>query len=163
MAEKGLTHHQVRTTALTGLSAAGSSYANHTYLEVFVGRRWRRLNYTTLGQNILDARYFGLMIHVHTFNDLSEANLAATWGTRYALGKRDEVFRHSNPYGTVSLEDHFGEHAKVPNPPRHGAQAADDRSPLLGRRPRCARERPRFPHRREVGQRPPVGPRRGVA
>jgi hypothetical protein len=117
MAEKGLTHHQVRTTALTGLTAAGSSYANHTYLEVFVGRRWRRLNYTTLGQNILDARYFGLMIHVHTFNDLSEANVAPTWGTRYALGKRDEVFRHSNPYRTVSLEDHFGEHARVPNPP----------------------------------------------
>jgi hypothetical protein len=114
---KGLRHHKVRQTILTGLSAAGNSYANHTYLEVFVGHRWRRLNYTRLGQNVLDPGYFGLMVHVHTFNDLSEAGLAATWGKRYALGRRDDVFKHSNPYRTMSLDDHFGKHADVPNPP----------------------------------------------
>src|SRR4029453_12537032 len=57
------------------------------------------------------------MVHVHTFNDLSEAGLAATWGTRYALGQRDDVFKHSNPYRTVSLDDHFGKYADGPNPP----------------------------------------------
>lgn len=112
-----LRHNQVRHTILTGLSAAGNSFANHTYLEVYVGHRWRRLNYTKLGQDVLDLRYFGLMVHVHTFNDLSEAGLAATWGTRYALGQRDDVFKHSNPYRTMSLDDHFGEYADVPNPP----------------------------------------------
>jgi hypothetical protein len=116
LAEKGLTHHEVRHTVLTGLTAAGESFANHTYLEVFVGRRWRRLNYTALGQNVLDRRYFGLMIHVHTFNDLSEAGLAPTWGARYALGKRDDVFRHANPYRTLVLTDRFGKYADVPNP-----------------------------------------------
>jgi hypothetical protein len=37
------------------------------------------------------------MIHVHTFRDLSEADIAATWGVRYAKGQRDDTFRHANP------------------------------------------------------------------
>jgi hypothetical protein len=57
------------------------------------------------------------MLKVHTFNDLSEANLAATWGRRYALGRRAEPFTHSNPYRLLEVSDHFGASAKVPNPP----------------------------------------------
>jgi hypothetical protein len=117
LAEKKLTHHRVRSTVTYGLMAAGQSYTAHTFLEVYVGKRWRRLNYTNLGQNILDPQYLGLMIHVHTFNDLAEANLAATWGARFALGKRDDVFRHLNPYRTLEVSDHFGRHARVANPP----------------------------------------------
>jgi Transglutaminase-like superfamily len=117
LVRKSLTHNEVRSTATLGLLAAGDSYANHTFLEVFVGRRWRRLNYAKLGQNILDATYLGLMIHVHTFNDLSEANLAPTWGARYGLSQRDAEFKHSNPYRTLELSDHFGRFAKVQNPP----------------------------------------------
>src|SRR5205814_1176492 len=49
--------------------------------------------------------------------DLSEANLAATWGMRYARGQRDEVFRHNNPYRLMEVSDHFGKYARVPNPP----------------------------------------------
>ncbi len=116
LAEKGLTHHGVRTTVHNAAIMTGNGYTNHTYLEVFVGSRWRRLNYTKLGQNTLDAMYLGLMIHVHTFNDLSEANLTPTWGVRFGLQKRDSVFRHSNPYRTIAIDDHFGEFAKVPNP-----------------------------------------------
>src|SRR5262249_22746592 len=92
-------------------------YTAHTFLEVYVGRRWRRLNYRTLGQNVLDRNYLGLMVHVHTFRDLSEANLAATWGKRYALGLRDDNFRHGKPYRLLEISDLFGAHAKVPNPP----------------------------------------------
>jgi hypothetical protein len=114
---RGLTHHQVRRDACLGALAGGSSFTSHTFCEVFVGGRWRRLNFTTLGQNILERNYLGLMVHVHTFNDLSEANLAATWGRRYAKGERDDVFRHSNPYRLLEVSDHFGKYAKVPNPP----------------------------------------------
>jgi hypothetical protein len=57
------------------------------------------------------------MIHVHTFKDLSEANLAATWGMRYARGQRHKVFPHSNPYRLMEVSDHFGKHARVPNLP----------------------------------------------
>jgi hypothetical protein len=117
LVSSGLTHHQVRVTVRRAVQAVGGNYTAHTFLEVFVGRRWRRLNYSKLGQNILDPVFLGLMVHVHTFNDLSEANLAPTWGARYALGKRDAEFRHSNPYRTVALDDHFGRHANVPNPP----------------------------------------------
>jgi hypothetical protein len=117
MIEKGLTNHKVRYDACLGAISGGDNFASHTFCEVFVGGRWRRLNFTTLGQNILERNYLGLMIHVHTFNDLSEANLAATWGTRFAKGQRDDLFPHSNPYRLMEVSDHFGKYAKVPNPP----------------------------------------------
>jgi RNA polymerase sigma factor (sigma-70 family) len=121
MIEKGLTNHRVRQDAYLGAISGGTSFASHTFCEVFVGGRWRRLNFTTLGQNVLERNYLGLMVHVHTFKDLSEANLAATWGTRYATGRRDDLFPHSNPYRLLEVSDHFGKYAKLPNPP------ADDR------------------------------------
>ena len=110
-------HHRVRHDTCLGTISGGTGFTSHTFCEVFVGGRWRRLNFTTLGQNILERNYLGLMIHVHTFNDLSEANLAATWGTRFAKGQRDELFPHSNPYRLMEVSDHFGKYAKLPNPP----------------------------------------------
>jgi Transglutaminase-like superfamily len=117
MVDKGLSNHRVRSEACLGALSGGTGFASHTFCEVFVGGRWRRLNYTTLGQDVLERNYLGLMIKVHTFNDLSEANLAATWGSRYAKGQRDELFPHSNPYRLLEVSDHFGKYAKVPNPP----------------------------------------------
>jgi hypothetical protein len=114
MVEKGIAHHRLRRDIGFGL-ANGGAFTSHTFLEVFVDGRWRRLNYNTLGQNVADRSYLGLMIHVHTFNDLSEANLAATWGTRYAKGQRDDVFKSGNPYRLMEVSDHFGKYAKVPN------------------------------------------------
>jgi hypothetical protein len=115
MVRSAIHHHRVRQTLLQGLSGT-QGYANHTFNEVFVGGRWARLNYTKLGQNSLDANTMGLLTHVNTFNDLSEIPLAATWGKRYALGERDDVFRYGNPYRCVELSDHFGKFAKVDNP-----------------------------------------------
>src|SRR5207237_4897401 len=115
LVEKGLAHNHVRRDAFQGVLASGG-FTSHTFCEVFVGGRWRRLNYTTLGQNVLEPRYLGLMIHAHTFRDLSEANLAATWGTRYAKGRRDDVFRHGNPYRLMEVSDHFGKYAREANP-----------------------------------------------
>jgi hypothetical protein len=117
LVEKGLRHHRVRAEVLDGLLGVGRGFVSHTFNEVFVGNRWRRLNYSKLGQNVLDRKNFGLMIHVHTFNDLSEANLGPTWGRRFALGLRDENFKTSNPYRTLEVSDHFGREARVPNPP----------------------------------------------
>jgi hypothetical protein len=117
MVQNNLRHNQVRTTILNGLHRVGKGFANHTYNEVYIGNRWRRLNYARLGQNILDEHYFGLMIHVHTFSDLSEARFAPTWGRRYALGLRDEQFKFVNPYCTLEISDLFGRESKIPNPP----------------------------------------------
>ena len=115
MVKQNIKHHQVRKTLLQGLSSA-KGYANHTFNEVFVGGRWVRLNYKTLGQNIVDGNLMGLLTHVNTFNDLSEVPLAATWGKRYAKGERDEIFRYGNPYRCEEISDHFGKFAKVENP-----------------------------------------------
>jgi hypothetical protein len=115
MVRKFIKHHQVRKTLLQGLSSA-TGYANHTFNEVFVGGRWVRLNYKTLGQNIVDGSLMGLLTHVNTFNDLSDVPLAATWGKRYAKGERDEVFRSGNPYRCEEMSDYFGKYAKVENP-----------------------------------------------
>jgi RNA polymerase sigma factor (sigma-70 family) len=115
MVRDGIHHHGVRRTLLRGLSGA-QGYANHTFNEVYVGGRWVRLNERKLGQNILDEHLMGMLTHVDTFNDLSEVPLAATWGKRYALGERDEVFRFSNPYRCESVSDHFGRFAKFDNP-----------------------------------------------
>lgn len=135
MVEKGLTHHQVRHDASLGVRAGGNSFSSHTFCGVFVGGRWQRLNSTTLGQNVLERNYLGLMIKVHTFNDLSEANLAATWGTRYAKGLRDDVFKHSNPYCLLNVSDHFGKYASVPNPPAAKEHERPQRAPWFSAGP----------------------------
>ncbi len=112
----GIRHHEVRRMLLQGLSGA-DGYANHTFNEVYVGGRWVRLNERKLGQNVLDEKLMGMLTHVNTFDDLSEVPLAATWGKRYALGERDDVFRFSNPYRCESVSDHFGRFAKtIDNP-----------------------------------------------
>jgi hypothetical protein len=74
------------------------------------------LNYTTLGQNVLDSQSLGLMVHVHTFNDHSEAGLVG-WGSREAHPQHATLFGGPNPYSCVSLSDAFGPHSKVPNEP----------------------------------------------
>ena len=43
-----LTHHAVRQQVLEGIERLGSSFAAHTFNEVWVGGRWRRLNYSVL-------------------------------------------------------------------------------------------------------------------
>ena len=110
LARRGITHARVRRAVLAALDRLGSSFAAHTYNEVYVGGRWHRLNYDRLGQNILDEGVMGLMTHVHVYNDLAEAGIADTWGVWVASGSREEPFLHSNPYHTVELSDLFGEH-----------------------------------------------------
>ncbi len=117
MVEEHISHHEVRQTLLSALAGMGNSFSAHTFNEVFVGGRWHRLNSNKLGQNSYGDGAMGLLTHVHTFNDLSEANLTATWGLRYGRGDRDEVFRHSNPYRATEISDRFGLHCDLPNPP----------------------------------------------
>ena len=114
MVEARLSHHRVRQQILNGLRPLQNSWAAHTYNEVWVDGRWRRLNYAELGQNILDANYCGLMTHVHTFDDLSTARLGAGWGV--GRERPSDVFRHNNPYTCLTLSDQFGVHCAIDNP-----------------------------------------------
>ncbi len=109
-----ISHHKVKQTLLRGVPRSG--FAAHTFNEVYVGDRWTRLNYSELGQNTYGNGAMGLLTHVHTFNDLSEAGLTKTWGWRYGRGERDDIFQHSNPYRTTELSDRFGIHSNIDNP-----------------------------------------------
>ncbi len=109
-----ISHNQVRATLLNGVPKSG--FSAHTFNEVFVGGRWHRLNYSQLGQNVYGPGAMGMLTHVHTFNDLSEAGLTETWGWRYGRGEKDDLFRHANPYLTTEISDRFGIHSNLENP-----------------------------------------------
>ena len=115
MVRKRLTHHQVRAVVEGSVEKLGRSWASHTFNEVYVGGRWRRLNYAALGQNILDKQYMGLMTHVATVNDWADAK-AVSIGRRQGTPKRDDdLFGGSNPYSALTLSDLFGKHARIRN------------------------------------------------
>jgi hypothetical protein len=115
MIKEHIANHQVRRTLLSGQPAAG--FAAHTFNEVYVGGRWRRLNYNKLGQNSYGPGAMGMLTHVLTFRDLSEAGLTETWGRRYGRGERDDVFQGSNPYRLTEISDRFGIHSRLENTP----------------------------------------------
>jgi predicted metalloprotease with PDZ domain len=117
LVKERIAHNTVREITLAGLRRSAQGFTAHTFNEVYVGNRWRRLNYSKLGQSILDLHLFGLHTHLYTFCDLSDADLARTWGRRYAKGQRDVVFKYSNPYSVMTISDLFGCHSSVSNPP----------------------------------------------
>jgi outer membrane protein len=109
-------HHHVRETVRQALDGM-TGFDNHQFNEVFVGNRWVRLNYSTLGQPILDSRYFGLLTHILTSSDMSDVPLAATWGMRFF--RYDEAqprLSSVNPYRLIAVTDRFGENARLQNP-----------------------------------------------
>jgi len=120
-----LSHSRVRKTVTTALAPLGNSWSSHTMVEVFVGGRWRLLNYGKLGQPSLDAGYFGLMTHVATLRDWADGKAPETIGLRQCGEARaaDDPFGHANPYSCVELSDQIGVHAQLDNPavPEHRA------------------------------------------
>jgi hypothetical protein len=115
-------HHGVRATLHHGLPMSEHGFTNHLFNEVFVGNRWVRLNYDRLGQDNLNANYFGLLTHVFTTDSLSHVPMPETWGRRIALYPNVEPKLSSiNPYRLLKVSDHFGKFANVANP-----EAPDD-------------------------------------
>ncbi|MFY9341610.1 MAG: transglutaminase domain-containing protein [Planctomycetota bacterium] len=115
MLERGITHHSLRARIVPPLRKLAGSWASHSFNEVFVGGRWRRLNYDRLGQDILDDGLFGLMTHVATFADWADARMPATIGKRQTLRVTDDVFGGRNPYSAIALRDEFGPHCQLTN------------------------------------------------
>lgn len=109
-------HNQIRDTVRKALEGV-NAFANHLFNEVYIDHHWVRLNYSKLGQPILDARYFGLLTHILTTSDLSKVPLAETWGMRYFnYASAETKLSSSNPYRLVMVRDQFGENATVDNP-----------------------------------------------
>jgi hypothetical protein len=117
MVRKNVTHHQVRQTILGGVEPLTGSWASHTFNEVWVGGRWRRLNNDRLGQPPLDRDAMGLMTHVATLRDWADGKAAATIGKRQGTNAWKDSFGGPNPYSAESIEDRFGAHCKLANPP----------------------------------------------
>jgi hypothetical protein len=112
-----LENHRVSALLRDALPPS-EAWNNHTFDEVFVGGRWRRLNYATLGQGILDRDYLGLMTHVATVADWADGEFAKSYGVRELLhrGEKD-AFGGANPYACVDLSDRFGVHGRIEKPP----------------------------------------------
>ncbi|MCU0863622.1 MAG: hypothetical protein MUC36_07530 [Planctomycetes bacterium] len=116
MVERGISHHGLKATVLPVLRKLNGSWASHSFNEVFVGGRWRRLNYDRLGQDIVDPILFGMLTHVATFSDWADARMPDTIGWRQTRQVTDDVFGTCNPYSTIALRDAFGPHCKIDNP-----------------------------------------------
>jgi hypothetical protein len=110
-----LRHPKVRRIVEASARERRSSWASHTFNEVWVGGRWRRLNYERLGQGILDPGLFGMITHVATLDDWLDDGMAARFGLRQAQrgpdGRRPDAFGFVNPYSTIALSDRFGVHS----------------------------------------------------
>ncbi len=106
----------VRSYLKSSLSRLKGSWASHSFNEVYVGGRWVRLNYDNLGQGIYDRNLFGMITHVATFRDWSDAKMHETIGARDTLPEEDNVFHSPNPYSTISLRDDVGVHCQVEVP-----------------------------------------------
>jgi hypothetical protein len=116
LVKNGISHNKVRKIMLDALAGLTKSWSNHTLNEVYVGNRWVRLNYATLGQNILSRDNFGLMTHLLTFHDLSDAKLAQNWGINCPWAKKNPFFGKNNPYNASFVSDLFGSHCRLQNP-----------------------------------------------
>jgi len=116
MLTSAIHHHVIAKQVEDGLNDC-HGFCNHMYDEVFIDNRWVRLNYTTLGQNIVDSNYDGLLAHIATCRDISETNLAATWGIRSATWPHvSEPMTSINPFMLIRAWDHFGRYAQLENP-----------------------------------------------
>jgi len=110
-------HNDIRETVRAALDGT-SGFENHLFNEVYIGHKWVRLNYARLGQPILDRHYFGLLTHIYTCADLSQAQLPQTWGMRFFHYPADQPKLSSvNPYRLISVTDHFGTNSHLSNPP----------------------------------------------
>jgi hypothetical protein len=150
LADRQLKHNEVRRIVKASAEKASNGWTSHTFNEVWVDGRWRRLNYSKLGQDILDTQCLGLMIHVGTFRDWADARMPESVGRRQQLRRYDDLFGGANPYSTIALRDEFGVHCKLVNPPADeqkisvdGLHWTDDASLPRDIRESCA-ERGRF-------------------
>ena len=119
LVRRGITFAPIRDIILAPLESLGSSFAAHSYNEVFVGGRWQRLNYQRLGQPALDRGTFGLMIHIHRYGDFSEAGIGDTWGNWINKDHGAAEFPGANPYRAIDISDQFGAYCRIrPDRPR---------------------------------------------
>ncbi|MCI0650947.1 MAG: transglutaminase domain-containing protein [Planctomycetes bacterium] len=98
---------------IAGSERNGAAWASHTFNIVFAGGRWRPLNYSRLGQPIVDHTYGGILLRILDYDDRAASGTAETWGRRQGLDRKSARFPGSNPYYLLAVSDAMGAHAKV--------------------------------------------------
>ncbi|HYC78038.1 MAG TPA: transglutaminase domain-containing protein [Planctomycetota bacterium] len=130
MVREGVADAAVRDALLEWLTPhAAGAWFSHTYNEVWVAGRWRRLDATCLGTPPGGLARNGLMTRVAVLHDWSDGAFHATVGRRQALRLRDAAFPHANPYRAFRIEDR-GPRRKDPRTPE--VPVAKDRPPKTG-------------------------------
>jgi len=120
---EGLRPSGIRDDVVEGVEALRGAWASHTFNVAFVGGRWRRLNYSKLGEGIVSREFQGAMLRVLDYDDRCAAGSSETWGRLAGLGSVSAKFRSANPYRLLSVSDRMGERAKVELPPVHPPKA----------------------------------------
>ena len=116
MLSTAISRRMTRQTVIDGVRGA-IGFSNHMFNEVWLDGRWQRLNYTNLGQEIVDGTYLGLMTHIETCADIAETHLAETWGVRAANYPDVKPKLSSiNPYQLIATSDHWGRNAQHNDP-----------------------------------------------
>ena len=105
MAIKELHNDRIRKTAMDNIRKGVGSWVNHWFNEVYVGKRWVRLNYNNFGQGIVDSNYLGMMVQVAQVADWSEARLIS-WGINANASKHPPGVS-VNPYRLVKISDNM--------------------------------------------------------
>ncbi len=92
------------------------AFTDHWYNEVFVGGRWVRLNYATLGQNTYDpsSSFFGLAMATKIQKDVTDRIETETKGSFWTRTKRNILGGIvNNPFKSIKLYDQIGKYSDV--------------------------------------------------
>ena len=114
--KQGITHNIIRQKVLNAQPKQG--FASHTFVEVYVGGRWVRLNYNNFGQPALWSS-MGQLTEVNSFADWGESWNLKTWGEHTQVDYFDPSVQaklsSQNPYRVLKLDDHFGKFSGIEN------------------------------------------------
>lgn len=119
--EKQIHHNGLRGSALEKAQESKGKWVNHTFNEVYVGRKWIRLNYNNLGQSPF-WNQMGLMVQVFTMADWGESRLTS-WAKQSLGIERNFNLSSPNSYRLVRIIDDPATLTPESNPPYSPAQS----------------------------------------
>lgn len=101
---KNMRDGKAKTALMQSAFSSRDTWSNHTFNEVWIGKKWTRLNYAALGQSVVDIKFLGVMVQTTRVRDWSEAKLDS-WGSNFTNQGSNPGFS-ANPYRAIALKDH---------------------------------------------------------
>ncbi len=119
--EKEIHHNVLRGGALEKAQDVKGQWVNHTFNEVYIGRKWVRLNYNNLGQSPF-WNQMGLMVQVFRMADWGESRLTS-WAKQSMGIPRSFNLSSPNSYRLVYIIDDPATLTPENNPPYSAAES----------------------------------------